>query len=87
MPVVNTYCPGVPDLDQTKASFMAVLTQSEYGHYKVYTGLVKLPSPEAEGYDEARKRAAIKVAGLGRPVNHQEARCYFPTLLAQHYRN
>lgn len=86
MPIVNTYVPGVPDLHQTGASFMAVLTQGREGRYKVYTGLVKLPPTDHFLYEEERKAAAVRVAGLGRPVSYQEACCYFPSIQIIEYR-
>jgi hypothetical protein len=77
--VVSTSHLGIPDLDKTGASFLAVLVKSAIGdHYAAYCGLVKLPDASDAGYDKARAKKAERVAASGSKMTYKQCVDHFP---------
>lgn len=83
--VVNTYHLGYPDLDNTGASFLAVLVQKDYGGFRVYSGIVSLPNSNADEYHEARIKAAERIMLRGTPERYERAITFFPALDREKY--
>jgi hypothetical protein len=80
MKIVNTEAGFAPDMQNTDACVLAVLTQDDAGKYAVYVGVVR-------NDPSRRAQHAERVASGGRKlVQWQVARGFFPFLTEEMYR-
>lgn len=86
MSVVKSYCPHFPCLATEQCQPMFVLTEDAVGQFKVYVGIVQLPTPDHPMYDQSRKAAESWVHGHGSPLTWKQAVGWFPFIPEEKYR-